>query len=272
MGRVGVLQMCSSACVADNLREVRDAFVSAQTAGVELLLLPENFAFMGKKEQGQYGVAEDDGRGIIQDTLSQWARSFGIWVIAGTIPIKMPTLPPHRVLARSMVYNHQGERVAFYDKIHLFDARVSNDETHQESSSIAPGHRVVVVDTPIGCVGLSVCYDLRFPELYRRLVSLGAEVLVVPSAFTAVTGAAHWDVLLRARAIENLSYIIAANQGGLHENGRHTHGHSMMVEPWGAIMQEKKTDTGLLVADIDLIHLRTLRHAFPCNEHHVLGA
>lgn len=267
MARVAVVQMVSSANVQDNLSKLDAFFVKAREEGAELLVLPENFAFMGASEADKLNVSEDAGAGKIQQTVSQLARRYGLWVIAGTIPVKASA---NHVKACSLVYDAQGVMVARYDKIHLFDVRVSEQEAHQESLTIERGNQVVVVDTPVGRVGLSVCYDLRFPELYRELVLKGAELFAVPSAFTAVTGLAHWDVLLRARAIENLCYVLAANQGGQHASGRCTHGHSMIVEPWGKVLVEQKQGAGVIVADIDLQRLQQLRRQFPCNEHHVL--
>lgn len=190
-----------------------------------------------------------------------------MWVIAGTLPLKGLQ---DRVKTSCLVFDDEGRCAARYDKIHLFDVRVSEQEAHQESATIERGDEVVVVDTPVGRVGLTVCYDLRFPELYRQLVLRGAELFTVPSAFTAVTGVAHWEVLLRARAIENLCYVIAPNQGGLHENGRQTYGHSMIVEPWGKVVAQQENGVGMLTADIDLQRLQQLRRQFPCNDHHVL--
>jgi nitrilase len=169
------------------------------------------------------------------------------------------------------VYDHEGKQVARYDKIHLFDVQVSEQEEYQESLLIEPGIRVVVVDTPVGAIGLSVCYDLRFAELYQQLVLQGAELFVVPAAFTALTGEAHWEVLLRARAIENLSFVLAANQYGHHDNGRDTYGHSMAVDPWGKVIDQKKTGIGLLTIPIDVPPIHQLRKQFPCLEHHVLN-
>jgi len=268
MARVAVVQMVSSASVNDNLSKLDAFFVKGREEGAELLVLPENFAFMGSNETDKLNVAEDVGLGEIQQTVSQLAHRYGIWVIAGTIPIKSTT---KRIKASSMVYDDKGVMVARYDKIHLFDVRVSDQEAHQESLTIERGDQVVVVDTPAGRVGLSVCYDLRFPELYQELASKGAELFSVPSAFTAMTGLAHWEILLRARAIENLCYVLAPNQGGQHASGRHTYGHSMVVEPWGKIQAEQKQGAGVIVADIDLKRLQQLRQQFPCQEHHVLN-
>jgi nitrilase len=169
-----------------------------------------------------------------------------------------------------MVYDDKGLLVTRYDKIHLFDVRVSEHEAHQESLTIERGDRVVVVDTPVGKIGLSICYDLRFPELFRELAKKGAEILTVPSAFTSVTGLAHWEVLLRARAIENLCYVLAPNQGGKHASGRLTHGHSLVVDPWGKILAEHHLGQNILVASIDLERLHQLREQFPCHEHHII--
>ncbi len=268
MGRVAVVQMASTANVTGNLAELEAFFVKAADAGAKLLVLPENFAFMGGNETDKLTVAEGLGHGVIQDTVRALARRYGLWVIAGTMPIKVTA---ERVKACCMVYDSQGTTVARYDKIHLFDVRVSDREAHEESLTIERGDCVVVVDTPVGRVGLTVCYDVRFPELYRHLVLKGAELFAVPSAFTAVTGLAHWDVLLRARAIENLCYVLAANQGGIHASGRHTYGHSMIIEPWGRVLKELQSGAGVVVADIDLQRLQQLRRQFPCNEHHVLN-
>lgn len=268
MARVAVVQMVSSASVKDNLSKLDAFFIKARECAAELLVLPENFAFMGLNGSDKLGVAEDVGHGEIQQIVSQLAHRYGIWVIAGTIPIKATA---KRIRASNMVYDDKGAMVARYDKIHLFDVRVSEQEAHQESLSIERGDQVVVVDTPVGRVGLSVCYDLRFPELYRELALKGAELLSIPSAFTAVTGLAHWEILLRARAIENLCYVLAPNQGGQHASGRHTYGHSMIVEPWGKILAEQHQGAGVIVADIDLKRLQQLRQQFPCHEHHVLN-
>jgi nitrilase len=269
MAIAAVVQMVSSSQVASNLTALQSYFSKAQAAGAKLLVLPENFAFMGKQETDKLAIAEIYGQGELQEAVSKCAKQYKMWVIAGTLPLKGTG---DRARSSCLVYDDAGKCVARYDKIHLFDVQVSDEEAHQESHTIEPGDKVVVVDTPIGRVGLTVCYDLRFPELYRQLVIQGAEVFSIPSAFTAVTGAAHWDMLCRARAVENLCYVLAANQGGLHDNGRHTYGHSMIVDPWGSVIAEQQKETGVVAADIDLSHLRQLRKMFPCNEHHVLSS
>jgi nitrilase len=258
--------MASSPTIDANLCEAARLIGEAAKAGAGLVALPENFALMGEHEGSKVEVKEVDGAGPIQDFLARSAKKYGIWVIGGTIPLAGDD--DRKVRAACLVYNDQGERVGRYDKIHLFDVNVpGSDEAYKESNSIEPGSTPVVLDTPFGRLGLSVCYDLRFPELYRKLAAQGAEILVVPSAFTAKTGAAHWEILLRARAIENLCYVLAPNQGGLHGNGRETFGHSMIIDPWGVVLDVKKTGAGFAVAGIDHEHLETVRAAFPALQH-----
>ena len=268
MGLVAAVQMVSSSSIKNNLIALEGYCKRAADEGVVLLALPENFAFMGLDEADKCKQAEVYGRGDIQQTVSRFAERFGLWIVAGTIPLKTKG---SRVTSTCLVYSSDGECQARYDKIHLFDVSVSDKETYQESLTVAPGKDIVTVNTPVGCLGLTVCYDLRFPELYHKLLKEGAEIFVVPSAFTAVTGAAHWEVLLRARAIENLCYVLAPNQGGLHDNGRKTYGHSMIIEPWGGIMNEQLSGDGLILADIDLHRLHLLKNQFPSHKHHVLN-
>lgn len=267
MVRAAIAQMTSSSRVKDNINLTEKLIAQAYEQQADLIVLPENFAFMGKKDADKAKIAEVFGQGHIQDKISQLAKRFKLWVIAGTIPVKGEGT---RLRASSLVYDERGRCVARYDKIHLFDVRVSEQEAHQESLSIERGDNLVVVDTPLGKIGLSVCYDLRFPELYQQLVLRGAELFTVPSAFTATTGLAHWEVLLRARAIENLSYVLAPNQSGKHDNGCQTYGHSLIIEPWGKVLVELKQEVGVAFADIDLQGLHKLRRQFPCNDHHVL--
>ena len=268
MARAALVQIVSSTKVIDNLNQVEQFMKQACDEQADLVLLPENFAFMGLKETDKLQIAEVYGQGPIQQKISQLAKQLGLWIVAGTIPLKGTG---SKVRASCLVYDKKGQCVTRYDKIHLFDVNVSPNETYQESMSIERGHELAVVDTPIGKIGLTVCYDLRFPELYHQLMLQGAQIFTVPSAFTAVTGLAHWEVLLRARAIENLCYIVAANQGGRHENNRTTYGHSMIVDPWGKILVQKVTGSGIVIADIDLHYQQELRRNFPCLEHHVLN-
>ncbi|WP_133129756.1 carbon-nitrogen hydrolase family protein [Legionella yabuuchiae] len=268
MSHVAVVQMISSSDVDKNLKELEGFFINAHELGAELLVLPENFAFMGLNERDKYAVAEEDGHGVIQNTVSNLAKQYGLWVIAGTIPLRTNS---ERLKSACIVYDAMGMQVSRYDKIHLFDVQISQEESHKESATIEPGEAVVVVDTPVGKVGLSVCYDLRFPELFQLLLLKGAQIFSVPSAFTAITGKAHWEVMLRTRASENLCYVLAANQGGRHDNGRETYGHSMIVEPWGQILGLHEHGKGMVVANIDLERQNQLRKQFPCNDHHILN-
>ena len=268
MARAALVQMVSSAHVAENLQHVEHLMKQARDEQADLVLLPENFAFMGLHETDKLQIGEVYGVGPIQEKISQLAKNLGLWVIAGTIPLKSSG---SKVRASCLVYDAHGKCAARYDKIHLFDVHVSSQESYQESMSIERGHDLALVDTPVGKIGLTVCYDLRFPELYQLLMLEGAQLFTVPSAFTAVTGLAHWEVLLRARAIENLCYVLAANQGGRHENGRTTFGYSMIVDPWGKVLTQKETGPGVVTTDIDLQSQQELRRNFPCLEHHVLN-
>jgi nitrilase len=267
--KIAAIQMASGPNVGANLLETERLVTEAVEAGAGLVVLPENFAFMGKEEEDKIPLREKDGEGPLQEFLANLAKRLGVWIVGGTVPLEASN--PDKVRAACMVYNDQGERVARYDKIHLFDVHlVETDERYEESGTIEPGDKMVVVDTPFGRLGLAVCYDLRFPEMFRRLLDEGAEVLVLPAAFTAQTGKAHWEVLVRARAIENLSYIVAAAQGGFHVNGRETHGHSMIVDPWGAILAELPTGAGSVVAPLDPERQATTRRSFPSLEHRQL--
>jgi nitrilase len=221
---------------------------------------------MGKHELDKVKVRETDGEGPIQDFLAATAKKYQLWVIGGTIPLAAEH--PDKVRAACLVYNEQGVRVARYDKIHLFDVCVPNsNEEYRESDSVEPGEAVCVLDTPFGRLGLAVCYDLRFPEFFRVMSRQEIDFIVIPSAFTAKTGAPHWEVLLRARAIENLCYVIASNQGGVHENGRQTFGHSMIIDPWGVVLDCYKTGSGFVSADIDENRLKKTRETFPVLQH-----
>lgn len=260
------IQMASSPNVGANLLEAEKLIAEAAKAGAKLIALPENFAIMGVHELDKVKVREADGNGIIQTFLSDMAKKYVVWLVGGTIPLVADD--EHKVRAACLVFNDQGERVARYDKVHLFDVSVpGTNEQYRESDSIENGNEPIVIETPFGKLGLSVCYDLRFPEFFRKMLEMGVEIIVIPSAFTAETGAAHWEVLLRARAIENLSYVIAPNQGGFHLNGRKTFGHSMIVDPWGGVLDCYKTGAGFVVSDIDLERLEKVRTSFPVIKH-----
>lgn len=258
--------MASGPHVAANLLAAEKLVAEAVKAGAKLIALPENFALMGISERDKVNIREPDGAGVIQDFLAEIANKYSIWLIGGTVPLVADAVD--KVRAACLVYNDQGERVARYDKVHLFDVSVPDTgEEYRESDSIEPGVDSLVIDTPFGRLGIAVCYDLRFPEFFRNMQKQAAEIIVVPSAFTAETGAAHWEVLLRARAIENLCYVIAPNQGGFHLNGRKTFGHSMIVDPWGGILDCCKTGAGFVCADIDQHRLEQIRASFPVLEH-----
>ncbi|MGR8979901.1 MAG: carbon-nitrogen hydrolase family protein [Gammaproteobacteria bacterium] len=269
MSKCAAIQMASSPNVSSNLLEAEKLIAEAAKTGAKLVALPENFALMGDHELDKLKIKETDGSGPLQTFLSGVAKKYAVWVVGGTIPLAGGD--ESKVRAACLVYNDQGERVARYDKMHLFDVSVpGTPEVYRESDSIEPGKEPVVLDTPFGKIGLAVCYDLRFPEMFRNMLMLGMEILVIPSAFTAETGAAHWEVLLRARAIENLCYVIAPNQGGFHLNGRKTFGHSMIIDPWGVVVDCYKTGGGFVSADIDAERLEKVRAAFPALNHRLL--
>src|SRR5690349_14581497 len=266
--KVAAIQMTSGPDVAANLQQARELLTQARDRGAALAALPENFAFMGLKDADKRAIGEADGSGPIQDFMAATARDLGLWIVAGTMPI---TAPDGRVSAASLVFDASGKRVARYDKIHLFDVDIPGKaEVYRESAHVAPGREPVVVDTPVGRLGLSVCYDMRFPELFRRLSAAGAQIITVPSAFTAPTGRAHWETLLRARAIENLCYVIAPAQSGFHPNGRETYGDSMIVDYWGRVAQRLPRGRGCITAQIDLERQAEVRQSFPALQHRVL--
>ena len=228
--KIAAVQMATGPNVSANLLETERLVAEASECGAGLVVLPENFAFMGKRDQDQLALCETDGGGPLQDFLALTARKYGVWLVGGTIP--MNARDAGKVRAACLLFDERGERVARYDKMHLFDVHLLDaDERYVESATIEPGNEIVVVDSPFGRLGLAVCYDLRFPEMFRAMLDGGVDVLAVPASFTAITGKAHWEVLVRARAIENLAYVVAAAQGGYHINGRETHGHSMIVDP-----------------------------------------
>ncbi len=264
--QVAAIQMASGPNVHANLIEARRLIGEAVAAGAKLVVLPENFGFMGEKDSDQLAHREADGKGLLQSFLRDIAKEFGIWLVGGTIPLVAKD--ENRVRAACLVYDDQGQRVAHYDKVHLFDVHlIETDEYYTESDTIEPGEDVVVIDTPFGKLGIAVCYDLRFPEIFRAMLNKGVEILVLPAAFTAVTGRAHWDILLRARAIENVAYVIAAGQGGYHLNGRETYGHSMIIDPWGVVQDELEQGAGFASCLIDLDYQQRVRRDFPVINH-----
>ena len=272
MSKIAAIQMASGPIVQGNLMEAARLIKKAADKGADLIVLPESFAIMAKTEEERVAIAEEEGEGgFIQDVLSQLAKSLGVWIVSGTIPLK--TDDPKKSTASSLMYDNNGKQVARYDKIHLFDVVLDgsgNDEVYNESATTVKGSDIVVVDTPFGKIGLSVCYDLRFPKLYRAMVEKGAEIFLIPSAFTDETGKAHWQPLLRARAIENLAYVIAPAQGGYHVNGRTTHGNSMVIDYWGRIIDSGKRGSDVIMIDIDLEAQKKARKNFPVLKHRKL--
>ncbi len=264
--RVAAIQMASGPNVNANLLEAKRLIGQAVVAGAGMVVLPENFAIMGMNEQEKISVREQDGEGPIQTFLAQQAKQHGIWVVGGTIP--MVATVANKVRAACLVFNDAGERVVRYDKVHLFDVSLEEgSEKYTESETIERGDEVVVIDTPFGRMGVAVCYDLRFPEMFRKMLDQDMELLVLPAAFTAITGKAHWEVLVRARAIENLCYVVAAAQGGYHVNGRETHGDSMVVNPWGLVIDRLPRGSGVVTADINREQLVSIRRSLPAISH-----
>lgn len=263
--RVAAVQMISTPRVVDNLATAGRLVAEAVAQGARLVALPEYFPIMGMSDTDKVGVREPDGQGPIQSFLAETAARHGIWLIGGSMPLE--ARDPAKVLNSTLVFDPQGRRVARYDKIHLFGFR-KGAEQYNESATIEAGTTPVAFDADGFRIGLSICYDLRFPELYR---GFGAcDLLVVPAAFTETTGRAHWEILLRARAIENQCYVLAIGQGGKHENGRETHGNSMLVDPWGTIVDRKLKGPGIVIGDLDPAFIADTRASLPALQHRVL--
>ena len=264
--RVAAIQMTSSRRVDANLDEARHLIASAVTEGAQLIVLPENFSFLGASDAERIEAAEQAGSGPAQDFLLEQAREHRVWIVGGTVPILQE---PGRACSRSMLVDPEGRCAAAYDKIHLFDVTVPDNEkeSYHESATTLAGGQPVTAATPYGRIGMTVCYDIRFPGLFHRLSCLGMDVLVVPAAFTVPTGLVHWEPLLKARAIESLVYVIASGQTGVHAGGRQTYGHSMVIDPWGAILAQRAAGAGIVVADLDMMRLNEIRRQFPVLEH-----
>ena len=263
--KVAAIQMASGPNVAGNLSEARRLIAKAAEQGARLVVLPEFFAIMGMNDQDKIKVREQLGQGPIQSFLSETARQYKVWLGGGSIPLSASA--PDKVLNSCLVFDEQGTQVARYDKIHLFNLELGN-ERYDEAKTIEPGKQVVVVDSPFGRIGLAVCYDLRFPELFRAMKDV--DIIVLPSAFTETTGKMHWEVLVRARAVENLAYVIAAAQGGYHVNGRETHGNSMVVNPWGGVLDRLPRGSGVVIAEVNPSYQASLRASLPALGHRVL--
>ncbi len=263
--RIAAIQMVSGPKVADNLIEAGRLIAQAAARGAQLVALPEYFGILGMKDTDKVDVREAPGAGPIQSFLSDTAKKHGVWIVGGSAPLV--SADPRKVRNSSLVFDADGRQVARYDKIHLFGFQMG-DERYHEAGTIEPGDTPVTVDTPFGRLGLSICYDLRFPELYRTMKDV--DIILVPSAFTETTGRAHWETLLRARAIENLAYVLAPAQGGRHANGRETHGDSMIIDPWGVVLDRLPSGAGVVLADIDLERMRGLRRSLPALDHRML--
>jgi deaminated glutathione amidase len=267
--KVAALQMTSGAQVGPNLAQARLLLEEAAAQGAMLAVLPENFAIMARRERDRQAVAEEYGDGPIQRMLAGAARELGLTIVGGTIPLRVPG--ESRVAPASLVYGPEGLALGRYDKIHLFDVNVPDAaESHRESAGFVAGRSVAVFDTPVGRLGIAVCYDLRFPELFRRMAAMGAECFAVSAAFTVPTGEAHWDVLTRARAIENLCHLVVSAQVGEHENGRHTYGHSAVIDHWGRVVSTLPAGPGVAVGELDIAVQARIRREFPALEHRVL--
>ncbi|MGE5626007.1 MAG: carbon-nitrogen hydrolase family protein [Bacillota bacterium] len=265
MHSVAAIQMTSGSDVTVNLREAGKLMAKAAAQGAGLIVLPENFALMARNDTERVAAGEVDGSGQIQDFLADKAQTLKAWIVGGTVPVLASR---ERVHARCPVYDPRGRRVGYYDKIHLFDVDVGGGETYHESARTEAGTKPVTVTTPFGKLGLAVCYDLRFPELFRALLKQGATLFAVPSAFTWKTGERHWALLTRARAVENLCFMVAAAQAGRHDNGRETWGHSLVTDAWGEVLAERRTaDPGVVTATLDPEQQLRLRGKFPALKH-----
>ncbi len=270
--RVAALQMVSATDVDANLRSAERLIAEAAAGGAQLIALPEYFVLLGRNDRDKVAIREADGAGPLQSFLAEQAARHGVWLVGGTVPLVSPHLA--KVMNSTLVYAPDGRRLARYDKIHLFGFR-RDAEQFDESATIVAGRSPVVFDVDAGHgaaarwrVGLSVCYDLRFPELYRALAP--TDLLLVPSAFTYTTGSAHWEILLRARAIENQCYVLAPAQGGRHENGRRTWGHSMLIDPWGDVLGVRDEGEGVVIGDLHRQRLTTVRAGLPALSHRVM--
>ncbi len=264
--KIAAVQMVSSHDVEKNLSDADELIAEAARQGVRLVGLPEYFCLMGKRDGDKVAIRETEGNGPIQSFLSQAAAKHGVWLVGGTAPLA--TADAGRVRNACLIYDDTGKQVARYDKIHLFGFQ-NGAERYDESTTIEAGDTPMSLDSPFGKLGFSICYDLRFPELYRSFAPV--DIIFVPSAFTATTGRAHWETLLRARAIENLAYVVAPAQGGVHSNRRATWGHSMIIDPWGEILACRDDGPGVVIAEIDLSKNATVRASLPALDHRTLG-
>jgi predicted amidohydrolase len=263
---IAAIQMCSSSSVDENLKRAEQFILEASSNNAKLIVLPEMFAIMGDMSTTKLDVKEPFMHGKIQSFLSTQAKNNKVWIVGGTIPIECND--KNKIKAASLVFDDTGKCVARYDKIHLFDVVLSDKEIYRESDTTEPGNSLSIIDTPFGKIGLAVCYDLRFPELFRCFFNKGVEIIILPTAFTEKTGKAHWEVLARSRAIENFCYFIGSCQGGVHSNGRTTFGHSIIIGPWGDIISKKESlEPGIIYADIDINSVYEARKSIPIKHH-----
>lgn len=265
VARIAAVQMASGPNVEGNLNEARRLIEIAVERGARLVALPEYFGIMGMRDGDKVAIREEEGKGPIQAFLSATAKKHKIWLVGGSVPLVASAR--NKVRNSCLVFDDKGKLAARYDKIHLFGFKMG-EEQYSEERTIEPGKEVVTVDSPVGRLGLSICYDLRFPELYRAMKQV--DILLVPSAFTETTGKAHWETLIRARAIENLAYVLAPAQGGYHLNGRETHGDSMIVDPWGVVLDRLPRGSGVVTGGVNLAHLRRLRQSLPALQHRTI--
>jgi nitrilase len=269
--RVAAIQMVSGNDIEKNLEEARGLLAEAKRQGAAVAVLPENFAVLSTRKMLECGVQEAGSDGPIQAFLAEQAAALGLWIVGGSLPIASRpdgSRVPDHVRASCVVFNDLGQQVARYDKIHLFDAMVEDAQgQYRESDTFEPGDDIVVLDTPAGRLGLAICYDLRFPELFRKLREQGAEWVTLPSAFTWNTGDAHWHALIRARAVENQVWMLAPGQGGYNSERRRTYGHSLVADPWGRILTELDEGPGVVTADLDMDRLREIRTRMPVWDH-----
>jgi len=263
--KIAAVQMISGPDVAPNLATAAHLISEAAATGARLVALPEYFPLIGATDADRLAAREADGSGPIQDFLAATARRHGIWLLGGSIPLLAQD--PGKLRNSCLVFDPQGKRVARYDKIHLFGFR-KGEEAYDEAATIERGDQIVAFDSPLGRIGVAICYDLRFPELFRALGEL--DLLVLPAAFTETTGRAHWELLLRARAIENQCYVLAAAQGGRHPNGRMTHGNSMVIDPWGEVLARMDKGEGVVLAELDPQRLVDTRSSLPALKHRIL--
>jgi len=266
MNFIAAIQMASVADIQTNLAKAEVLIAKAAKEGAQCVVLPEEFATLGlEKKKKKVRLAEPFGEGLLQSFLSRVATQYRVWVIGGTIPLQ--SSDPQKAFSSTLVWDLNGQCVARYDKIHLFDVLVAEQEIYQESLCVQAGEGLCVLPTPFGKIGIAICYDVRFPELFRAMALSGVQIIVLPSAFTINTGKVHWEILLRARAIENLSYVVAANQVGIRYSGHGTYGNSMIVSPWGEIIAHQAENEGVILADIDLEQWAHYHRQFPALRH-----